>query len=85
MVVDTNIFIAQLRIVEKLFVTFVENNDPKCYNLKIYVPWAVFEELDKLKMAGQRPHNPNMELEINARKAISFLHQKLFSKSKKVY
>jgi len=71
-------------MVEKLFVTFMGSNNSNGYTVKIYVPWAVLDELDNLKTAGKRHYNPNVELEANARKAIAYLHQKLLSKCKMV-
>ena len=83
-VIDTNIFIAQLRMIEKLFYKYLKASELHGYDLKVYVPWAVLDELDKLKLAGSRAYNPNMELELNARKAIAFLHENLLSKNKMV-
>ena len=81
-IIDTNIFIAQLRMIEKLFSSYYNGHELHGFVLKIYVPWAVLEELDKLKSAGSRSLNPNMELQMNARRAIGFLHDKLVSKDK---
>ena len=72
-------------MIEKILVDFLKFADlEEGYLLKLYVPWAVLDELDKLKMAGKRTYNPNMELETNARKAIAFLNKQLLSKSKMV-
>ena len=79
-VIDTNIFIAQLGMVDKLLNLNSNSSERDVVNsTKLYIPWAVLDELDHLKLAGKRPTNPNMKLEFNARKAISFLHQKLSS------
>ena len=84
-VIDTNIFIAQLGMVEKLLNLNSNGNERNVVNrAKLYIPWAVLDELDHLKLAGKRPTNPNMKLEFNARKAISFLHQKLSSNNNQV-
>ena len=80
-VIDTNIFIAQLRMIDKLLANYYNSFEEHGFAIKLFIPWAVLEELDKLKLAGSRSHNPNMELELNARKAIGFLHEKLMSKN----
>ena len=72
-------------MVEKLLNLNSNGNERNVVNkAKLYIPWAVLDELDHLKLAGKRPTNPNMKLEFNARKAISFLHQKLSSNSHQV-
>ena len=84
-VIDTNIFIAQLGMVDKLLNLNSNSSERDVVNsTKLYIPWAVLDELDHLKLAGKRPTNPNMKLEFNARKAISFLHQKLSSNNHQV-
>ena len=72
-------------MVEKLLNLNSNGNERNVVNrAKLYIPWAVLDELDHLKLAGKRPTNPNMKLEFNARKAISFLHQKLSSNNNQV-
>ena len=79
--IDTNIFIAQLRMIDKLLANYYNSFEEHGFAIKLFIPWAVLEELDKLKLAGSRSHSPNMELELNARRAIGFLHEKLMSKN----
>ena len=71
-------------MIDKLFVSYADAFEEKAFAVKVFVPWAVLDELDKLKLAGSRSNNPNVELELNARKAIGFLHEKLMSKNQMV-
>ena len=72
-VVDTNIFIAQLVHVKNLV------EDPRlCQVVTLYVPWTVMRELDGLKESSKE------ELAANARRAIDFLYRLLVNKSSNV-
>ena len=72
-------------MVDKLLNLNSNANERDVVNItKLYIPWAVLDELDHLKLAGKRPTNPNMKLEFNARKAANVLLQKLLSKNNQV-
>ena len=82
---DTNIFIAQLRQLQNLFpeseqfLSLSRNlsspphpisvSESEKRNLILYVPWSVFQELDKLKS-----RDGNEALKKKAIKAIQYLH-----------
>ena len=67
--VDTNVFVSQLSQAEKLS----ELTD----RLILFVPWSVLHELDSLAKSGK-------EIQLMARKSISFLQSHLGDKNSRV-
>ncbi len=80
LVVDTNIFIAQLGQLRQL--AKVGNRGSVMDAVVIYIPWAVLRELDALK--GRQSNAEGTDLGKSARAAINFVHELLRNNSRKV-
>ena len=70
-VIDTNIFISELRLVKRLMTT-------EDQTLVIFIPWSVIKELDHLKTREV------LDLAASAREAIDYIYQQLEAKNPKV-
>ncbi len=84
LVVDTNIFISQLKQLRQLVASHPGSPQE---SVTIYIPWAVLRELDALKKwnaDGDGEAENSSHLGRSARAAINFVHELLLSKSNRV-